>query len=78
MRAEGRERIEEGQFDECAISMRDLRVTEDSFISALAAVFHPRVEYPQPTDHERAERHVPAPPVPSPTVPSGERGEDDA
>ncbi len=57
-----RERIEEGQFDDCPISLRDLRVTGDSFVSALAAVFHPRVEYPQPTERERAERRVPAPP----------------
>jgi len=56
-----RERIEEGQFDDCPISLRDLRITGDSFASALAAVFHPRVEYPQPTDRERAERHVPPP-----------------
>jgi putative nucleotidyltransferase with HDIG domain len=63
-----RERIEEGQFDDCPISLRDLRITGDSFVSALAAVFHPRVEYPQPTDRERAERHVPPPPA------SGEDG----
>ncbi len=63
-----RERIEEGQFDDCPISLRDLRIAGDSFVSALAAVFHPRVEYPQPTDRERAERHVPPPPA------SGEDG----
>lgn len=51
-----RERIEERQFDECPISLRDLRVTSDSFVSALSAVFHPRVEYPEPTDRERADR----------------------
>ncbi len=51
-----RERIEERQFDDCPISLRDLRVTSDSFVSALAAVFHPRVEYPEPTERERAER----------------------
>ena len=57
-----RERIEEGQFDDCPISLRDLRVTGDSFVSALVAVFHPRVEYPQPTDRERADRRAPVPP----------------
>jgi putative nucleotidyltransferase with HDIG domain len=51
-----RERVEEGQFDECDLSLRDLRVIADSFRSALNAVYHPRVEYPEPTDRELAER----------------------
>ena len=51
-----RERVEEGQFDECALSLRDLRMIVDSFSSALNAVYHPRVEYPEPTDRELAER----------------------
>ncbi|HJM89605.1 MAG TPA: HDIG domain-containing protein [Dehalococcoidia bacterium] len=51
-----RERVEEGQFDECALSLRDLRMVVDSFSSALNAVYHPRVEYPEPTDRELAER----------------------
>lgn len=46
------ERVEEGQFDECDISLRDLRVVADSFVQALSAVYHPRVEYPQPTRRE--------------------------
>ncbi len=46
------ERVEEGQFDECDISLRDLRVVSDSFVQALSAVYHPRVEYPQPTRRE--------------------------
>ena len=51
-----RERIDERQFDDCPISLRDLRVASDSFVSALAAVFHPRVEYPEPTERERSDR----------------------
>ena len=50
------ERIEEGEFDECDISLRDLRVVADSYVGALTAVYHPRVEYPQPTERELAER----------------------
>jgi hypothetical protein len=56
-----RERVEEGQFDECALSLRDLRMIVDSFTSALNAVYHPRVEYPEPTDRELAERAGAAP-----------------
>ncbi|MDA0271592.1 MAG: HDIG domain-containing protein, partial [Chloroflexi bacterium] len=38
-----RERLEEGQFDECDLSLRDLRVVADSFVVALGSVYHPRV-----------------------------------
>jgi cyclic-di-AMP phosphodiesterase PgpH len=46
------ERIEEDQFDECNISLRDLKVVADSFVQSLSAVYHPRVEYPEPTRRE--------------------------
>ncbi len=51
-----RERVEEGQFDDCELSLHDLRVVADSYASALNAVYHPRVEYPQPTARELAGR----------------------
>jgi len=51
-----RERIDEGEFDECDISLRDLRVVAESFVQTLNAVYHPRVEYPEPTDRELADR----------------------
>jgi putative nucleotidyltransferase with HDIG domain len=53
-----RERVEEGQFDECDISLRDLRVVADSFVALLNAVYHPRVEYPGPTERELASRRT--------------------
>lgn len=46
------ERLEEGQFDECDLSMRDLRIAAESFSQSLSAVYHPRVEYPEPTRRE--------------------------
>jgi putative nucleotidyltransferase with HDIG domain len=51
-----RERIAEGQFDDCDISMRDLNTVAESYSRALAAVYHPRVEYPEPTERELRER----------------------
>jgi putative nucleotidyltransferase with HDIG domain len=51
-----RERVEEGQFDECDLSLRDLRIAADSYVSTLTAVYHPRVEYPAPTARELAGR----------------------
>lgn len=47
-----RERIDEGEFDESPISLRDLGVVRETYISTLTAVFHPRVEYPDPTERE--------------------------
>src|SRR5262249_23420734 len=55
-----RERVEEGQFDECALSLRDLRLIADAYVSTLNAVYHPRVEYPEPTPRELASRRRPA------------------
>ena len=55
------ERIEEREFNQCDISLRDLAVVADSFASTLNAVYHPRVEYPEPTERERAERGREAP-----------------
>ncbi len=53
-----RERIEEDQFAECDISLRDLRIVADSFVQTLNAVYHPRVAYPDPTEHELEERET--------------------
>ena len=50
------ERIEETELDECDISLRDLRVVADSYAATLNAVYHPRVEYPEPSARERGRR----------------------
>ena len=69
--------MEEGQFDECDLSLRDLRVVADSFATTMNAVYHPRVEYPEPTERERTARRslvgrVPAPPATA--IPPATRG----
>ena len=51
-----RERLEEGQFDESDISMRDLRTVAEVYASILNSVYHPRVQYPEPTERELASR----------------------
>lgn len=53
-----RERVEEGQFDQCSISLRDLRVVADSFAGMLNAIYRPRIEYPEPTARELATRRT--------------------
>ncbi len=41
-----RERVEEGQLDECSLTFADLRAVEQSFIETLAGIYHPRILYP--------------------------------
>ena len=46
------ERVTEGQFDECDLTMRDLRIIGESFKATLRGIYHPRIEYPSPTAAE--------------------------
>jgi hypothetical protein len=46
------ERLQEGQLDECDLTMRDLRTIAASFKVTMRAVYHPRVAYPQPAPAE--------------------------
>ncbi len=48
------ERLAEGQLDECDITMRELQTIAASFKATLRAVYHPRVQYPDPTPEEIA------------------------
>ncbi len=40
-------RLLDGQFDECGITLRELRAIEDSLVKSLTAVYHGRVKYPE-------------------------------
>jgi putative nucleotidyltransferase with HDIG domain len=39
-------RLLDGQFDECGLTLKQLRVVQDSLIKSLTAVYHGRVKYP--------------------------------
>jgi len=54
------ERLAEHQFDDCDLTLRQLRTIADSFKVTLRGVYHPRIEYPEPTDAEqrRTRRHA--------------------
>lgn len=41
-----RERLHDGQLDECDLTLRDLNVVGDVFIRVLSSMFHSRIEYP--------------------------------
>ena len=39
-------RLLDGQFDDCGLTLRELRIIEDSLVKSLTAVYHGRVKYP--------------------------------
>ncbi len=41
-----REKLEDGQLDECDLTFRDLDTIAQTFTRLLATMFHPRIEYP--------------------------------
>lgn len=41
------ERLEDGQFDECDLTLRDLDRIRESFVTQLLGMYHRRIEYPQ-------------------------------
>jgi hypothetical protein len=58
-----RERLDDDQFDQCDLTLRDLDLIERSFLPVLAGTLHRRIEYPKapgtPSEPELAERAVP-------------------
>lgn len=47
-------RLQDGQFDECDMSLRELSTIEASISKTLAAHYHGRIAYPQPPDEPSA------------------------
>ncbi len=42
-----RERLDDGQFDECNLTLKDLNNVKNSFLKVLGGMFHNRIEYPE-------------------------------
>jgi putative nucleotidyltransferase with HDIG domain len=42
------DRLQDGQFDECNLTLRDLAVIQESFAIVLQGLSHPRLQYPAP------------------------------
>jgi putative nucleotidyltransferase with HDIG domain len=53
-----RDRLEDGQLDECDLTFRDLDMIRQTFTRLLASMFHPRVEYPDLERDLRGRRQV--------------------
>lgn len=41
-----RKKLEDGQFDDCSLTMKEIHVIEESLVKSLTAQFHGRVKYP--------------------------------
>jgi membrane-associated HD superfamily phosphohydrolase len=41
------ERLGDGQFDECDLTLRDLERIKEAFIGQLLGMYHTRIAYPQ-------------------------------
>ncbi len=41
------ERLDDGQFDECDLTLRDLERVREAFVAQLLGMYHRRIEYPQ-------------------------------
>ena len=53
-----RQRLEEGQFDDCNLTLRDLTRIKQSFVTLLTGIYHPRIPYP-PTSEPRPQLDAP-------------------
>lgn len=42
------DKLQDGQFDECDVSIRELKTAENVFCETLNGIFHSRIEYPKP------------------------------
>lgn len=43
-----RHNLEDGQLDECGLSLKDLRLIRQSLVQSLQGIYHNRLEYPEP------------------------------
>ena len=41
------ERLDDGQFDECDLTLRDLERIREAFVEQLLGMYHRRIAYPQ-------------------------------
>lgn len=44
------DRMADGQLDDCDLTFREIDQVRNAFITVLQGIFHPRIEYPEPTN----------------------------
>ncbi len=58
----GQKRLQDGQFDDCDLTMRELKLIEESLIKSLCGMYHGRIAYPK---QEKNGKKKSTPPVKS-------------
>lgn len=58
------DRIEDGQLDECDLTVRDIARIQEAFVSMLKGIYHPRIQYPGAPSSARTTPPADAAPVP--------------
>jgi hypothetical protein len=53
-----KERLHDGQLDECDLTFKDLTIITDTFVQVLTGIFHSRIEYPENVINEIEKRRV--------------------
>lgn len=56
------ERIEDGQLDECDLTVRDIARIQEAFVSMLKGIYHPRIQYPSASSTSDPKQQVADPP----------------
>jgi membrane-associated HD superfamily phosphohydrolase len=41
-----KKKLNDGQFDECSVTLKQIRIIQDSLVKSLNAMYHARVKYP--------------------------------
>lgn len=54
------DKLLDGQFDECEITIAEWKVVEDSFVKSLASMYHHRVKYPDDPDKDKRKAAIEA------------------
>ena len=54
------QRLSRGQLDDTDLTMKELNIVQDSFVSTLRGVYHPRILYPKPEEQSQSEIDLPA------------------
>lgn len=62
-----RKRFEEGELDECPLTMKDLTKIKEAFLGVLIGIYHSRVKYPE-AEKKKTEKQVQHKVVPEPAA----------
>lgn len=52
-------RLQDGQFDECDLTMRELHKIEESLVKSLCGMYHARIAYPKQEEYEKPKENKP-------------------